>query len=210
MPSLTVALFAEDVAHEEFLSAVVHRLIGEERATASVNVAAARGGHGRALEEFRLWQRAVAHGAVGLPDLLLVARDANCRNWNQVRAEIQQSVQPGRLPPLVVACPDPYIEKWYMADPESFAQAVGAGPRSLRRKCQPGRYKELLRQAIRNAGHIPTLGGIEFAREIVQAMDLYRAGQNEPSLRAFLNDCRDQIRQILAQVQSGPSTSETA
>jgi hypothetical protein len=198
MLSLTVALFAEDVAHEEFLSAVVHRLVGEERATASLNVVAARGGHGRALEEFRLWQRALAHGAATVPQLVIVVRDANCRNWNQVRAEIQQSVQPGRLPPLVVACPDPYIEKWYMVDPESFARVVGAGPKLVRRKCQPGRYKQLLGQAIRKGGHIPTLGGIEFAREIVQAMDLYRAGQNEPSLRAFLNDCRDQIRQILA------------
>lgn len=210
MPNVTVALFAEDVAHEEFLSAVVHRLVGEERATASLNVVAARGGHGRALEEFRLWQRALAHGAARMPQLVIVARDANCQNWHQVRTDIQQSVHSGRLPPLVVACPDPYVEKWYMADPESFAQAVGAGPKSLRRKCQPGRYKQLLRQAIRNGGHIPTLGGIEFAREIVQAMDLYRAGQNEPSLRAFLNDCRDQIRQILTSAQSGPSASGTA
>ncbi|MEK7406676.1 MAG: hypothetical protein AAB225_16480 [Acidobacteriota bacterium] len=85
-----------------------------------------------------------------------------------------------------------------MADPESFARAVGAGPRLLRRKCQPARYKDVLRQAIRSGGHIPTLGGVEFAREIIQAMDLYRAGQNEPSLRAFLNDCKDQIRRILA------------
>jgi len=197
MPNVTVALFAEDVAHEEFLSAMLDRLVAEPGGRATLDVRTSRGGHGRAMEEFRLWQRAVAHGVVALPHLVIVARDANCENWSQVRTDIQRSVRPGRLPPVVVACPDPYVEKWYMADPESFAQAVGAAPKLVRRKCHPGRYKQLLLQAIRNGGHVPRLGGIEFTREIVQAMDLYRAGQSEPSLRAFLNDGRAQIRQIL-------------
>ena len=43
---------------------------------------------------------------------------------------------------------------------------------------------------MRSGGHPPTLGGIEFAAELVGEMDLYRAGENEPSLQHFIDDFR--------------------
>ena len=42
-------------------------------------------------------------------------------------------------------------------------------------------------QAVVNAGHPVGLGGVEFAEEIVDAMDLYRAGKSEKSLKLFLD-----------------------
>jgi hypothetical protein len=48
----------------------------------------------------------------------------------------------------------------------------------------------LLVKVIRDAGQIPTLGGIEFAQELVAAMDLYRAAKNDRSLALFVEDMR--------------------
>jgi hypothetical protein len=39
-----------------------------------------------------------------------------------------------------------------------------------------------------------TLGGIEFAEEIVECMDLYRAGKDEPSLKHFIDELRSALR----------------
>lgn len=46
----------------------------------------------------------------------------------------------------------------------------------------------ILSKAIVDAGHPNTLGGIEFAQELVASMDLYRAAKNEASLKHFLDD----------------------
>ena len=197
MPSLTVGLFSEDAAQEEFLTAVLRRLATEGGARVVVHPVSSRGGHGRALDEFKTYHRALTSGIGPAAQLIVVAIDGNCTQWNTVRGEILQSVAPPHPAPIVPACPDPHIERWYMADPVSFSQVVGAQPRLERTKCERGRYKALLQEAIRNGGHTPTLGGIEFARELVEAMDLYRAGQNEASLRSFLRDCRGNLNELI-------------
>ena len=50
-------------------------------------------------------------------------------------------------------------------------------------------------RAIAQGGHPATLGGVEFAPELVEAMDLYRAGRNDSSLKAFIDDFRAKLRQ---------------
>ena len=55
-------------------------------------------------------------------------------------------------------------------------------------------YKSLLVKTMRDAGQIPTLGGIEFAQELVAAMDLYRAAKNDRSFALFLEDMRTALR----------------
>ena len=81
-----------------------------------------------------------------------------------------------------------------MADPPSFFTVVGVEPHIETIKCERDRYKKLLLEAIRAGGHVPTLGGLEFATELVEAMDLYRAGKREPTLRALVQDVRMLIR----------------
>lgn len=57
-------------------------------------------------------------------------------------------------------------------------------------------YKDALAKVVRKAGHPATLGGIEFAQELVERMDLYRAGRNERSLKAFVDDLRGRLRTL--------------
>ena len=83
-----------------------------------------------------------------------------------------------------------------MADPDSFRKVVGVRPQPGKRKCERELYKAMLSKAISQGGHPPTLGGIEFAREIVDAMDLYRAGKSEASLRHFVDDARGVLKRL--------------
>jgi hypothetical protein len=195
---ITVDLFAEDQAHEEFIKAIVDRLAAEEQKVISLRVRSARSGHGRALGELSLYQRAVIEGLAGLtrPDLLVVAIDANCKRVAAAKKEITEKIDSSLRNQTVVACPDPHIERWYVADPDSFAQVVGARPKLGRKKCERGYYKSILSGTLASAGHPTTLGGIEFAPELVAAMDLHRAGKTERTLKDFVQDARNAIRTI--------------
>lgn len=185
-----IDLFAEDVGHERFLHALVRRLAREAGATVDVRPRSARGGHGRARSELKLYQQAVTH----TPDVLLVAIDANCVGWDEARKSVASDVDTTRFARTVIACPDPHIERWFMSDPPSLAEALGAQVSLERRKCERDVYKQQFAAALRSAGQILTLGGAEFADEVVDAMDLFRAGKNEPSLKHCIDDLRAALK----------------
>lgn len=182
---LAVDLFAEDRAHEAFLAPLIGRCADEVGRPITLNVRTARGGHPRVLEELELYQQSVTFGIIPAPDLLVVAIDANCQQFTKARDTIMGKVIPRLIDQVVTACPDPHIERWYLADPDSFETVVGSRPAIAEKKCKKDYYKAALAQAVIDAGHPSTLQGIEFAEEIVSAMDLYRAGRNEGSLKHF-------------------------
>jgi hypothetical protein len=184
-----VHLFAEDLAHERFLTAILERLASEIGCRIHVTTANARGGHGRALTELRTHQRALLVGG-GTPDLLVVAIDANCSSWKKVRNDVLQIIDPATFPAHVLAVPDPHVERWYLADPPALVAVAEASVSSTRRKCDRDEYKQILVNALRAAGHPVSLGGAEFAAEIVAEMDFFRAGKNEPSLKHFIDELR--------------------
>jgi len=194
--TMTVDLFVEDQAQEEFVGALVRRLARENARNVELRIRCARGGHGRATSELRLYQRSAEKGlgAVTVPDFLVIAIDANCKRPAEARREIEEALSDRFRPLAAIACPDPHIERWYVADPASFKTVVGASPRSARRKCERGYYKGILSQAVKQAGHVPTLGGIEFARELVDAMDFDRAAQTERGIKPFLQDLYRRFR----------------
>lgn len=171
-----VDLLAEDNAHEEFLLPVVRRVAAEEGVAVVVRVRSARGGHARAIEEFKLYQELMTKGVVAgaLPDLLIVGIDGNCASFAKKRAEILTAASPSFRDRLVTACPDPHVERWFMIDPEGFHEVVGHRPNVGKKKCLRDHYKGVLASAVRQAGHPATLGGIEFAREIADRVNWYR------------------------------------
>jgi hypothetical protein len=193
---LTADLFVEDRAHEAFLKAMISRIATEQGKSLAVRVRSARGGHPRVLQELSLYQKSVlkAPETLPMPDLLFVAIDANCSRWSRARKDIWGAIEKSFATRTIIACPDPHVELWYLADPDSFVQVVGIRPKIGKRKCARGRYKAILSKAIVDAGHPNTLAGIEFARELVESMDLYRAGKNEASLKHFLDDTRTHFK----------------
>ena len=195
-----VDLFVEDHAHESFLKPLLMRVAREQDQDIEmeIRVRSARGGHGRAIAEFELYQSIVTKSLLGSEsaDIVVVAIDGNCSTPTVARRRIQDATVPMLKDRLVIACPDPHMERWYVADPESFETTVGHHPSVGRKKCVRDHYKQVLKTAIRQAGHPDTLGGVEFAPELVEDMNLYQAGRRDSSLKAFLDDLRAKLRQV--------------
>jgi hypothetical protein len=188
--ALLIDLFAEDRGHEELLRPLLRRLARDQEKAAQVRVRSARGGHGRALAELDLYQKSVLRIGRGeaLPDLLVVAIDGNCDSFAAARGKVRAALRDEFQDRTVHACPDPHVERWYLADLEAFHEVVGITPRVGKQKCEKNVYKALLAKAVADAGHPPILGGIEFARELAEAMDPYRAGKADNSLKHFLEE----------------------
>ena len=200
---LVVDLFVEDRAHEVFVGALANRVAREEQVTLSVQSRSARGGHPRALKEFGTYQALVEKGALAnhAPDLVVVVIDGNCATSRKKREEIRRATRLHLRDRLVVGCPNPHVERWFLADPDSFHKVVGYRPALGHEKCEREHYKRLLTDAIRRGQQPATLGGIEFAAELVDAMNLYRAGRSDASLKAFIADLRSSFRAIRPSVE---------
>jgi hypothetical protein len=193
-----VAVFAEDRGHEEFLGAVIERIATEIGLDVEMRVQSARGGHGRALRELKLFQRVLLGSLSGvpLPALIVIGIDSNCQSVAAMRQSIQDILDQRLRDRTVVACPEPHVERWYLADPVAFSEAVGPAPTLGKTKCEKDRYKAILARAVSDAGHVSPQGGLEFAREIVAHMDWYRAGKSTGSLKLFLDDLRAHLKRL--------------
>ena len=170
-----IVLFGEDYGHEAVLVPLIKRLADEQGADIRVTALSCRHGHGRAVGELADFLRDVATGLAGLPDLIVVAIDANCNGLNAQAAEIAARVPAGLRDMVVCAVPDPHIERWLLLDSQAFKTVLGRGCRAPSMKCERDRYKRLLREAVSEAGVTPLLGGLEYAEDIVEALDLARA-----------------------------------
>ncbi len=191
-----IALFVEDLAHQLIIGGLTHRIAQEYGIEVRLNWRSAVRGHGRVVQEFRTYLRDLAGQGSPLPDLIVVATDANCSGLTERVREIvvaSESVT-SPLPPKVFAVPDPHIERWLLLDGAAFRRVFGKGCDAPEQKCSRDLYKRRLIEAIRDAGVTPSLGGIEFAEDIVREIDLERAKQSDRSLRAFLDDLSSQFR----------------
>jgi len=192
-----IALFCEDRGHELFVRSLLGRLAAEAGLESIVTAPSARGGHARALGEFVLWQRDFLRQTTHtLPDLVILLIDANCSPWNEARGRLEEAIDQGVIPHHVVGCPDPHVERWYIADPSAFEEVVGAPPGRDRDKCERQLYKRLVQDAASRAGTPLLTGPADLAPDLVERMDLYRAGKNQPSLGHFLDDLRGALRRL--------------
>lgn len=194
-----IDLYCEDSGHEQFARALLKRLAGELGLKLGINTVSGRGGHGQAVTEFRAWQRAVTSGrgiSHQIPDLLVLMIDANSAGWAPVRREIEQAIDQAIFPRYAIGCPDPHIERWCLADPQAVQEVLGTAPPPDPGKHERGFYKRLLRQTILGAGQPILTNEMEYAPDLVDAMDLFRAGKNQPSLKHFVDEIRTALQQL--------------
>ena len=196
---LLVDFFLEDSAHRELIVPLVERIARDDGVgPIRCRVANARGGHGRAITSYKDYQILRGKGFLypGGAALLVVGIDGNCSPFSAARKAVRKATMASFSHKLVVACPDPHIERWYLADPRSFKAVVGTQPRIGPEKCERDHYKKLLATAVQQAGHPTLLGGIEFGRELANAMNLYRAEKNDSSFKAFVSDLREAMKRM--------------
>lgn len=190
---MKVAFFLEDIGHQRFLTSLTTRIAVEKDIRMKVSVLNATGGAPRLDEEFEDFLKDYsARGAIEF-DLVVVAKDTDCRGVQTVIDDVQRRVNQVQQPPTtVVAAPEPHIECWYLADPNAIQRVLGSPslPAIPDSRCGRGRFKAKLSQTVRDAGVLPMLDGIEYAESIVEEMDLYQATKNVPSLHRFVDDLR--------------------
>lgn len=186
-----IALFGEDFAHREVVGALVRRIAEDADVTTHLDWRSATGGRPLLMREFERFLRDLERQSGPAPDLVVIATDANCVGLNQREREI-----PARSLafPVAAAIPDPHVERWLLLDGAAFKAVFGAGCDAPDMKCARDRYKAQLIRAIQSAGTTPSLGGIEYAADIVRQMDLERAGQADRSFRRFTNSLRSVFR----------------
>lgn len=194
-----ITFFLEDVAQEAFVTAVVDRLALEVGLSVDHDPRSVlKGGH--PLPELKRFLRDEKRRPHLMTDLLIISIDGNCMGHNAKRQEITDIIaQAGYTPSFVCAVLDPHIERWYLCDGEAVREALSASvhPVVPPYKCARDQYKALLRRAIQDAGLDLILGGAEHGEAIVQAMDLYKVGKNEPSLGQFLEDLRSALQSLV-------------
>jgi hypothetical protein len=184
---LEVVCFCEDIAHERFIRGLIQRAAEDHGVSAHIRVLNATHGS-RVWLEFRQYLQELAKGQQSLPDVLVVVIDGNCKGASQVRQDIEREVQKQSVgvPHLVCAVPDPHVERWYLDDQQALKSVLpGARSQKLSYKCERDRYKRALRQAIRDAGVEPLLGGAEYGEDIARKLEPSRL---DSSFQAFWND----------------------
>ena len=186
-----IVLFVEDFAHRQVIGALVRRIAGDLDLDVRLDWRNATRGYGRVVREFNDYLRDLRRQGGALPDLIIIATDANCKGLNDRVREIDEPDSPA---PVLLAIPDPHIERWLLLDGAAFKAVFGRGCDAPDQKCDRGRYKQRLVQAIFAAGITPNLGGIEFAEDIVQYMDIERAEQADDSFRRFIGSLRTTLR----------------
>jgi hypothetical protein len=197
----SIVLYCEDSGHEQFARALLSRVANELGLRVDIRTASGRGGHGLALTEFKAWQRAIA-GEGGLrfeiPDLLVLMIDANCKGWANVRRDLGGSVNERVFPHCAIGCPDPHIERWCLADPQAIQNVFGVAGPADPGKCERHLYKNLLRETIHKAGQPILTTAMEYAPDLVAAMDFFRAGRHQPSLKHFVDEVRSALQSFLS------------
>lgn len=186
-----VALFVEDGAHQRVVGAILQRVAEDRGVTVRLDWRNAAGGRGQMAQELKRYLRDLTNQG-GHPDLIVVATDANCVG---LRQRVKDINAPAVISPMVLAIPDPHIERWLLLDGAAFRTVFGRGCDAPDRKCDRGRYKHQLFQAVNATGVAPQLGGIEYAEEIIRHMDIEGAARADPSFRRFVNDLRRVFQQ---------------
>lgn len=188
-----INLFVEDVAHEDFLTALIQRLADAYNIEINIKASSVRGGHGKVITELKQYLRDLQHYKDDLPDLIIVGTDSNCKGVSERETEINQVTSD--LADLVISMvPEPHIERWLLLDSEAFKTVFGKGCPVPDQKCERGRYKGLLLNAIYEATTVPPLDGIERVEELVYAMNFQRVEQSDRSIHRFLTALQRQFR----------------
>ena len=188
-----INLFVEDVAHEDFLTALIKRLADEYNVEINIKTSNVRGGHGTVITELKQYVQDLQRHKEDLPNLVIIGTDSNCKELSERETEINQVTSD--LKDLVInMIPEPHIERWLLLDSRAFKTVFGKGCPAPDRKCERNRYKRLLLQAIRDATTAPPLDGIENVDELVNAMDFQRMAQNDKSIRRFLTALQRKFR----------------
>ncbi len=185
-----ITIFCEDIGHEKVIYALLTKLLP---ITIKLQVLSARHGRGRALSEMETYLKQVKANLIDRPDAIVIAIDANCKEYQGKKREIDAKIPIGLndLIPVIHAIPDPHVERWMLLDSKAFKTVFGIGCAAPDQKCEKDRYKRLLNNEIKKAGGVVTLGWIEYADDIIQNINIDSIVKNDESIKRFIDEVND-------------------
>lgn len=187
-----ISLFAEDEAHEDFLTTLAQRFAETYRVEIEMTTYSVSGGYGRVISELKQYHRDLQSHQEALPHLILVGTDGNCKKPPEREQEIRQAIS-GFTDFVISAVPEPHIERWLLLDAEAFKTVFGKGCPAPDKKCERDRYKRLLLNAILQAGSEPSLTNFGYVADIVNAMNFQRMARRNDSLGRLLKALQNQF-----------------
>lgn len=187
-----ISLFAEDEAHEDFLTTLAQRFAETYRVEIEMTTYSVSGGYGRVISELKQYHRDLQSHQEALPHLILVGTDGNCKKPPEREQEIRQAIS-GFTDFVISAVPEPHIERWLLLDAEAFKTVFGKGCPAPDQKCERDRYKRLLLNAILQAGSEPSLTNFGYVADIVNAMNFQRMARRNDSLGRLLKALQNQF-----------------
>ena len=198
MLEVDIDLYCEDIDQESLVAALVGRIARECDLNPVVHPRSVRGGKGKVREQVTARQRALSKGqaGIGMPDLLVISVDANSVGIGPTRDEVREYVDDTVTPRLAIACPDPHIERWYVADAAAFAEIVGVDPTLPKQKQSKDIYKNHLRSILEDAEIEILLGAHEIGPDIAAQMDIYAAGKADQGFKLFVDEARQAFMSV--------------
>lgn len=197
MGNIRILYFLEDRAQEGFIKALVKRIATEESVSSDNlihDIRSARGRY-RIIKEFRNFIKETALTGQLEADLLILAKDGNCKGHQESIRELNKYFQTNH--PLkdktVYAVPDPHIERWYIIDQRAFRDGVGLerAPDMPPYKCEKAYYKQILHQALKNSNIGSLLSGAEYAEKIVENIQNFELlGNQNAGFQNFIEGLR--------------------
>ena len=145
--------------------------------------------------ELRRYLNQCADFGIATFDVLVIVEDTDCRGESLVRRELDEVVErTGYIGKTIIASPAPHIECWYLADPVAL-QRITQSPQLSSiptGDCEKDLYKHQLAEQFSGS----LMDGIEYAEDIVSAMDMFQAGRNVRSLGSFLQELRSALTML--------------
>ena len=204
---LAAAILCEDEAQFRLIRELVLRRFREKNAgerELSVDRPSARGSG--VSEVFKMYLKAVSKDITLRYDLYVLAKDGNKKGYAKIRKDFEEALSKdfgdrGGYPfPLVMAIPDPHVERWYLLDQKALQKASGAAgapdlPPLSKRKDY---YKRMLREYLGDNGIRPQFGGAEYGEDIAAAMDIELAMTRDDSFKRFIEDLDGAVAELAA------------
>ena len=195
MVDVSVGLYLEDLAQEKLISTLVQRVSDDVGIQVRIDVMCSTGGIPRMRRELRSFLNQYANMGVAPFDILVIVEDTDCRGESVVKRDLNEVVErSGYFGATIIASPAPHIECWYLADPVAL-QRITQSPQLSSiptGDCEKDLYKHQLAEQFSGS----LMDGLEYAEDIVSAMDMFQAGRNVRSLGRFLQELRSALTML--------------
>ncbi|MFO8058627.1 MAG: hypothetical protein R6V10_15180 [bacterium] len=125
-------------------------------------------------------------------DALVVGHDCNCKGKEKIKKKFSKPAQMAGYPEdrIIYALPDPYIERWYLADPRALLETIEGSESPgeipyVHKKGKQTFYKDKMDETLQKNGIRSPLAGAELGDQIAERVDIGKLGNVDPNFKDF-------------------------